>query len=112
MSATEEKILSRLNAKNKPEQRFTVLVSASKVAEIKRIAKAMSEISGQRVTQTMLIDDAVGAFIEECMTDPELGKIFSPPEQKEASQQWPSDDPAGLAPDPDEHHSNGPVMSL
>ena len=112
MSIMEEKVLSRLNAKNKPEQRLTILISASKVADIKRIAKTMSEISGQRVTQTMLFDDAVSAFIEECMADPELGKVLSAPEQREDSQQWPSGDPAGLAAEEEEHRSNGPVMSL
>ena len=48
MSSTKDKILSRLYPENKPEHRLTVLVSASKVAEIKRIAKAMSDISGRR----------------------------------------------------------------
>ena len=112
MSIIEDKVLSRLNAENKAERRLTVLISASKVAEIKRIAKAMSKISGQRVTQTMIIEDAVDALIEECMADPQLEKFLSDSGQREDSQQCPSDDPAGLATEPDEHHSDGPVMTL
>ena len=77
MSSTKDKVLSRLYPENKTEHRLTVLVSASKVAEIKRIAKTMSEISGHRVTQTILFEDAVDAFIEGCMADPQLGKFHS-----------------------------------
>ncbi|MEY8259699.1 hypothetical protein AALA80_05065 [Oscillospiraceae bacterium 50-60] len=112
MSSMKDKVLSRLYPENKPEHRFTVLVSASKVAEIKRIAKAMSEISGRRVTQTMLFEDAVDAFIEGCMADPQLGKFLSGPEQPEIEQQETSEEPAEPGPEQDENMSNGPVMSL
>lgn len=112
MSITEDKILSRLYPENKPEHRLTVLVSASKVTEIKRIAKAMSEISGRRVTQTMLFEDAVDAFIEGCMADPQLGKFLSDSEQPEIKQQGPSEGSAGPSPEQAENMFNGPVMSF
>ena len=112
MSSTKDKILSRLYPENKPEHRLTVLVSASKVAEIKRIAKAMSDISGHRVTQTMLFEDAVDAFIEGCMADPQLGKFLLNSEQSEIKQQGVSAGPAEPSPEQNEEMSNGQVMSF
>jgi hypothetical protein len=65
MSITEDKILRRLEpVKGRPERRFTVLISASRVEQIKQIAKVMSSITGQRITQTMLLGDAVDAYID------------------------------------------------
>lgn len=113
MSITEDKILRRLEpVKGRPERRFTVLISASRVEQIKQIAKVMSSITGQRITQTMLLGDAVDAYIDACLADPELGKYLTPPEQEADSPQWPANDPAGLAMEQEDSGSNGPVITL
>lgn len=113
MSIIGDKILSRLEpVEDRPERRLTVQISASKVEQIKQIAKAMSGISGRRVTQMMLFEDAVDAFIEACMDDPKLGKYLTAPEQERDSMQWPADDPAGLALEQEDGEFDGPAMTL
>lgn len=107
MSILEDKILSRIMpTEGEAERRITVLISASRVAHIKQIADTMSKISGQRVTQTMLFEDAVDAFIDECMANPELAKHLPAPEQSKDNYDCPS---GGQL---DEPLSNGPVISL
>ena len=110
MSIMEDMIRSRLEpAENKPEHHFTVLISASRVKQIKQIAKVMSSISGRRVTQTMLFKDAVDVFIEKCLADPELRSRLLASDQEVDSQQQTVNDSAGLAP---EQEPDGQVMSL
>ncbi len=66
MSTVREKIQSRLREPEREERRqIAIFLQEEKLAQLERIAKAMTEYSGRNVTRNMLIDDAVEAYIDE-----------------------------------------------
>lgn len=82
MSKLSECILRRLTPKEEePTRQISITLSASQVEKMRQIAKIMSEVTGQRITQSMLYADAVDAFIAECLSTPEIsGEEMNEPE--------------------------------
>lgn len=66
MSTVREKIQARLSEPEREERRqIAIFLQEEKLAQLERIAKAMTEHSGRNVTRNILIDDAIEAYIDE-----------------------------------------------
>lgn len=86
MSTVREKIQSRLMEPEQKERRQIALyIQEEKLIQLERIAKAMTEHSGQNVTRNMLIEDAIEAYIDEASRMLTQGGLWSVPcERNEA----------------------------
>ena len=82
MSTVKEKIQSRLMEPEQKERRQIALsIQEEKLIQLERIAKAMTEHSGQNVTRNMLIEDAIEAYIDEASGILTQGGLWSIPRE-------------------------------
>ena len=82
MSTVKEKIHSRLMEPEQKERRQIALsIQEEKLIQLERIAKAMTEHSGQNVTRNMLIEDAIEAYIDEASGILTQGGLWSIPRE-------------------------------
>ena len=82
MSTVKEKIQSRLMEPEQKERRQIALsIQEEKLIQLERIAKAMTEHSGQNVTRNMLIEDAIEAYIDEASGILTQGELCSIPHE-------------------------------
>ena len=60
MSKVRQRVLKRLEpAAKEPVRRIMVSLPVHTIANVKQIAKAMRQVSGKRITQSMIFNDAI-----------------------------------------------------
>lgn len=78
MTEMQKRIYKRLEpAEKEPVRRVMVSLPLQTIADAKRIARTLRQVSGEHITQAMIFNDAIDEFLSDCLANPEIQKMLS-----------------------------------